>query len=451
MSLLVSLSTTARALEAQRAGMAVSGHNIANLNTPGFVRRRIDLVEGPPSIGGVDVLGVRATRDRLLESRLRQELPAESRDTTATESLSVVEAVIGGPGQGLDANLTAFFDAFHGLALDPTSAVLRDSVVLEGRSLARAFNDLAARLEDARRAADSGIRASVDEVNALTTRLAEINAAITSANGADVEALADQQAQVLKSLAEIADVTVTYRSDGATDVSIASGRPLVVGNTSFAMVKNTLPSGYTAIEVGGVDITSQITRGRIAGYLDVRDTYVPLYQSRLDDLAFTVADEVNALHQTGTDLNGNTGNDFFTPLGAVAGAATALTMDAAILADSDLVAASQTGAVGDNGIAQAIADLRDARVMGGGATFSESWGQLIYRVGTDVTTTRSQAQAHRDVVTQVGGLLEQVEGVSLDEEAAMLMRFQRGYEANAKYFTTIDSVLDTLMNMVGTY
>jgi flagellar hook-associated protein 1 len=451
MSLLVMLSTTARALEAQRAGLAVTGNNLANLNTVGYVRRRIQLAEGDPAIGGVDVVGVRATRDRLLEARLRQELPAESRDTTIADSLSVVEAILGAPGQGLDANLTAFFDAFHSLALDPTSSVMRDSVVTQGRTLASAFNDLAARLEDARRAADAGIRAGVDEINALTTQLAEINAAITSANGADVEALTDEQTMVLKRLAELADVSVTHRSDGATDVSIANGRPLVVGNRSFDLVNDTTPAGFTAVTVGGVDITSLIARGSLAGFIEVRDTYVPQYQSRLDDLAFGVAQEVNALHQTGTDLNGGTGNDFFTPLGSATGAAAALTMDAALLANSDLVAASQTGAIGDNGIAMALADLRDARVMGGNATFSESWGQLMYRVGTDAMMTRGQAQSHHDVVTQVGNLLEQVEGVSLDEEAAILMRFQRGYEANAKYFSTIDGLLDTLMNMVGPF
>jgi flagellar hook-associated protein 1 FlgK len=450
-SLLVSLSTTARALEAQRAGLAVTGQNLANLNTDGYVRRRIDLAEGDPSIGGVDVVGVRATRDRLLEARLRQELPAESRDTAIADSLSIVEAILGAPGEALDARLTAFFDSFHSLALDPSSSVLRDSVVLQGRTLADAFNDLAARLDETRRAADAGIRAGVDEINSLTTRIASLNAAITGANGADVEALVDEQTLALKRLAELADVSVIYRPDGAFDVAIGNGRALVIGNTQVDLVTDTNPAGFAVITVDGVDITAQINRGQIAGLLEVRDTYVPEYQTRLDDLAFGVAQEVNALHQTGTDLNGGTGNDFFSPLGTAVGAAAALTMDAGILADSDLVAASQTGAIGDNGIAKAIADLRDARVMGGSATFSESWGQLMYRVGTDVLTARSQAKARHDVVTQVGNLLEQIEGVSMDEEAAILMRFQRGYEANAKYFSTIDQVLDTLMNMVGTF
>ncbi len=449
MSLLVSLSTTARALDAQRAGLAVTGQNLANLNTDGYVRRRIQLAEGNPAIGGVDVIGVRATRDLLIEARLRQELPAESRDNAVADSLSVVEATLGAPGASLDADLTRFFDAFQELASDPTSRVARDSVVLQGRNLSRAFNDLATRLDDARRAADSAVRSAVEEVNELSSRVAMINSAITSANGADVDALKDEQAIALKRLAELADVSVVIRADGAADVAIGAGRALVVGSTPFSLANDINISGFTVVRLGGVDITSEIDRGSIAGFVDTRDNYLPAYQSRVDDLAFGVVQQVNALHQTGTDLNGAAGDDFFDPLATAAGAAAAMAMDAGVLADSDLVAASLTGAPGDNGVANSIAELRQARVIGGGATFAEAWGQLLYRVGTDTQSARARAESRHDVVTQVSNLLDQLEGVSMDEEAAMMLRFQRGYEANAKYFSTIDRLLDTLFKMVG--
>jgi flagellar hook-associated protein 1 FlgK len=89
--------------------------------------------------------------------------------------------------------------------------------------------------------------------------------------------------------------------------------------------------------------------------------------------------------------------------------------------------------------------------MAGGATFAENWGQFLYRVGSDALTARSRANGHHDVVAQVGNLLDQFEGVSMDEEAAMMLRFQRGYEANAKYFSAVNGLLDTLFNMVGAF
>jgi flagellar hook-associated protein 1 FlgK len=124
-------------------------------------------------------------------------------------------------------------------------------------------------------------------------------------------------------------------------------------------------------------------------------------------------------------------------------------VNAALAADPRLIAASATGAPGDNQTAQAVAALRDARVVGGIATFTESWSQLVYRVGTDAQTAMAQRKARQEVVEQVELLRDQVSGVSLDEEAALMLRFQRGYEANARYFSTVDSVLSTLLHLVG--
>ena len=85
---------------------------------------------------------------------------------------------------------------------------------------------------------------------------------------------------------------------------------------------------------------------------------------------------------------------------------------------------------------------------GGTATFSDSWGQLVYRAGSDTRIALAEQQSRGEVVAQVERLRDQVSGVSLDEESAQMLKYQRAYEANARFFTTINSVLDTLMNMV---
>ncbi len=442
------LSMTARALDAQRAGLTVTGQNIANLNTEGYARRALLLAES--LIGGVEVRGIRARRDLMLDARVRQEIPAEAREAALGESLSVVEAALGRPGESIDARLSAFFDSFSELASDPSSVVARDAVLQQGRLLAGSFNDVASRLAAARRGADEQVRTGVDTLNALATRVARLNVAIGGAAGGDVEALRDERELVLQQMAELANVAVLHREDGAVDVSIAGGRPLVMGATSYEVaVTSTPPEGMATISLAGEDITGAITAGRIAGALDARDTRIPAYMARLDELAYAVADAVNAVHQTGFDLNGAAGQAFFTPLGGVAGAAAALQVDPAIAADPALVAASGTGAPGDNQVARALADLRDARAVGGTATFSEGWGQLVYRVGSDTAVALAEQQSRHEVVAQVARLRDQVSGVSLDEESANMLKFQRAYEANARLFTTVNSVLDTLMNVVG--
>ena len=107
------LTSTSRALDAQRAGLAVAGQNIANLNTEGYARRAIQLAED--RLGGVEILGIRARRDTLLDARVGHELPAEARERALAEGLSVIETSLGATGASIDGRLTAFFDAFSSL------------------------------------------------------------------------------------------------------------------------------------------------------------------------------------------------------------------------------------------------------------------------------------------------------------------------------------------------
>jgi flagellar hook-associated protein 1 FlgK len=116
----------------------------------------------------------------------------------------------------------------------------------------------------------------------------------------------------------------------------------------------------------------------------------------------------------------------------------------------ELVAASSSAtAVGDNGVARQLAGLREEKILAGGtATASESWARLVYRVGRDKQAADQSQGTREEITRQLRNLQDSVSGVSLDEEAADLMRFQRAYEANARFFSTIDQTLDTLLNMV---
>ncbi len=454
--LLASLSMAARSLEAQRMGLEVTGQNIANVNTPGYSRRQVELVEVPPyemrSAGnGVDAVAIRAIRDQLLEYRLRQEQPAEQRYGTIADGLSIVEVALGKPGESIDGRLSALFDAFANLAEAPLSMTARQNVLLQGRQLADGFHDMAFRLDSARRDADTQVRSTVDEINALASRIATLNSSIARAGGQEgvVLHLKDEQATAVRELSALIDVDVLTRDDGGIDVTFGNGRPLAIGENSYALQVGSDPSGYAELRSDGTVVTSEITGGQISGFLELRDQLLPSYQSRLDDLAFEVAGEVNAIHQTGYDLNGVQAGLFFAPLAGPAGAARAIAVDSTLAADPALLAASATGAAGDNGIAKSLAGLRDARVLGGGVgTLVEGWADLVYRVGQDSAVARQEQEGRAEIVRQIDALRDAVSGVSLDEEAMMLMRFQRAYEANAKFFQTIDTALDTLLGLV---
>lgn len=461
-NILTSLVYTAQSLDAQHTGLDVVGQNIANVNTPGFSRRTIDLVAMPPyevhSAGsGVDVLGVRAMRDQLVERRLRQETTAEQREAAIAGALGTVETALGEAGSSVDVALSNFFDSFATLAEDPTSPVARGQVQLQGDTLAQVFRSVSGRLDVASRDANVQVGSAVDDINSLVDRIASLNRTIATSTPEGTLHARDEQALLVKQLSGLVDVSVIGREDGGVDISVGNGRPLVVGVSGFQLEKDANgPAGNYAVMSQGVDITSEITGGKLGGLLNVRDVKIPDYMARLDELAYQVATRVNTVHAAGYDLNGAAGGAFFsfspalsgTPA-ASSGAAAALRLDPGVAGDTSLIAAGGIAEAGDNQNARTMAALRDARVLNNNtATLSDGWAQLVYRVGRDTSTAKSEQANREEIVHQVDALRDQVSGVSLDEEAALMLKFQRAYEANARFFRVVDQMLDVLMSTV---
>jgi flagellar hook-associated protein 1 FlgK len=456
--LLRMLTFASRSLEAQRFGLDVTGQNIANVNTAGYTRRVIDFAAVPPveresAGGGVEVLAVRSLRDQLLARRLLAEYSAEQRESVLVDVLGVVEVALGAAGESLDGRLDDFFDAWAGLADAPTSVTARQEVVGQGQSLAAAFHDMFDRLSAAVADTDQRVRTTVDQINGLAGRVASLNRALSETAPGTGEALylRDELHQGVEQLASLVDVRAVQRADGGFDVELAgSGRPLVIGEHAHALeVTDRAGSGLAEISSAGVVVTASISGGALGGLLKVRDGNLPSYLAALDELAYAVAERVNDLHDDGVDANGVAGGAFFDPLASEAGAAEAIEVRAALSASGGealLAAAAPGGGVGDNTNARALARLRDARVLAGGAaTLGEGWAQIVYRVGRDTSAAREELASRAEVVLQIRNLQDSVSGISLDEEAANMLRFQRAYEANARYLRAIDDTLDVLM------
>jgi flagellar hook-associated protein 1 FlgK len=451
------LTATSRALEAQSYGLDVTGQNIANVNTPGYARREVVLrsssaPDNQTAGGGVNLLGVRNTRDRLLERRLQMERPSEAREGAVADSLSVVEAMIGRPGDGLDSEMNAFFDAASRLAADPTTATARQDFTMAGENLAGSFREMADRLAVARREADTNIRSSVDQINQLASKIATLNRQLSAVDTDSSQSLTlqDQQRVAVDELSRLVDCDAVGRADGGVDLTVGQGRALVLGGECVNLQLEQLPpDGFVAVVAGGQTINTDVTGGELAGYLQVRDLFIPDYQDRLDAIASQVVTEVNALHTAGYDRDGNFGDVFFTTDPAV-GAASSIAVNTKIASNPDLVAAAGVQATGDNATARAISALRDGRVMDGGrSTLSDMWGQLTFRVGSDTQAAKGEQASRQAIVTQVESLSNAVSGVSLDEEAMTMLKYQRAYEANAQFFRAIDDVLSNLFQMVN--
>jgi flagellar hook-associated protein 1 FlgK len=367
--------------------------------------------------------------------------------------LSVVEAAIGTPGSSIDKFLQNFYDAFARLSEAPVSATARQDVLLQAGALADGFNGMASRIAAAGTDADRQVRGAVEGINSLTEQIRALNVSIGRSPTPEASLhLRDEQSRLVRQLSELVDVQVMDRPEGGVDLSVGSGRPLVIGETQYDIAMTGVPpAGYAALSINGVTVTSEITGGKLGGLLQVRDVNIPDYQSRLDDLAFEVANQVNTLHTAGFDQSGAPAGDLFAfstaPVGT-AGAAAALIVDPAVAANAQLLAAAGIANGGDNQTARAIASLREQAVMNGG-TLSDAWGQIVYRVARDTRSAMDESDSRKAIVDQVEALRDQVSGISLDEEAMQLLKFQRAFEANARFFSVIDQTIGMLLDSMA--
>jgi flagellar hook-associated protein 1 FlgK len=208
-----------------------------------------------------------------------------------------------------------------------------------------------------------------------------------------------------------------------------------------------------SISDGLNDITNSIRGGNLGGLLEVRDRLVPAYQQQLDELAQQVITQVNAVHSAGTDLQSPATSpalDLFNPAATVAGAAANFAVNSVVAADVRYIAAGQSGGPGDNANARALADLASQHFLAGGTqTFAEGFAAIQFTIGTDEQGATQQSEIGQAMLHQLENSRDAYSGVSLDEEATDLIRFQRAYQAAARYVSVIDQLTEDLIRTLG--
>ena len=398
-----SLSIAARSLDAQRMGLDVAGQNIANVNTEGYSRRQLQLAEIPAldsrSAGrGVDVVGIRALRDKFVEARMVRERQSEQRNAAMAQVVSGVETALGRPGQSLDRSLTSYFDAFAELAQDATSTVARDQVVSQGQSLARDFNDMAERLESARVSADTEIRGVAEQVNTIAAEVARLNGKIAARTAPMSKRFAIGATCWCSSWPNWP--ACRYRRDRRRAGRLDRQRPPARDRQ------------HAVCDDGGIGrsvrqrharrsrawTSRRDHRGRIGGLIEARDTLVPAYQARLDQLAYDFANGVNTVHRTGYDTGGGTNRDFFVPPAAVAGAARDLAVDPASSPTPGSSRRRRPARPATTRPRRRLPRCATRRLWTARPRPAEAWAQLVYRVGADgcVGAGRTEERSARD-------------------------------------------------------
>jgi flagellar hook-associated protein 1 FlgK len=317
------LRTAGSGLSTNQQALSVVAQNIANVNTPGYSRKEVSLqpqvVDG--AVGGVEMAAVGRTVDENLLRSLRHETSALAALKVEDAALGRLQTLFGSPGD--DASLShavaRFQAAAESLAVSPDSALAQSAVVRRGEDLAFGLRELSAGVQTLRQEADRRIADAVEEINGLLGQIADLNSRIQRDGyaGRDTTTHEDQRDQALDALAKLIDIRVYRRGDGEAVVFTESGRTLVdggavaLGHTAAAQMSagTTYPGGgIDGISIGapppGTDITGEIRSGELAGLIRLRDATLPDVQSGLDELAATLRDSVNEVHNRGTAFPG---------------------------------------------------------------------------------------------------------------------------------------------------
>jgi flagellar hook-associated protein 1 FlgK len=325
------LDVAKSALFTAQQALTVTGHNISNVNTPGFSRQEVVLTEERPVDGspgqvgtGVKIAQIRRSVDVFVNRELTNAQEGLGQFTVTRDELQRLESLFGDArGQGLAGQLNEFFKALQDATTTPSQVTPRSVVLAKASTLAGTFHQITAELTDTRRAVDVQIGTTIREVNSLTRKIAEFNTQIKSAevSGQNANDLRDQRDLAVNELATRIEVSTLDRSDGTVSVFTARGLVLVDQETTRNLVgvessdnQGLLDVGY---DIGGTRptiINDLITSGKLRGLIDVRDGTIPSVQQGIDALAGSLLNEVNQIHRVGYGLDGSTGRDFFSGL-----------------------------------------------------------------------------------------------------------------------------------------
>jgi flagellar hook-associated protein 1 len=467
------LSLGTRALAAQRQGVEVAGHNLANVNNSAYARQRVSIQSTASSDGftdpvgsGAEVVAIRQIRDQILDGQVIAEggvsgsLEAQQRALKTAQSLlgqsidrgnkgaggtSAADGV--GGGQQLAAGLTDFFNSFASLAAQPASMPEREITLRRAAALAAQFPALDNRLSTLGTQLDESLDTDLKSANALLSDIARLNGQISrteAVSGGPANDLRDQRQAKLESLSGVIGFDSIESSDGSVGI-VVGGVSLVTSDVREKTLETfTNVTGDRMIRASGTTDALVITSGRVHGTLDARDGGLKNLRSGINDLAKSLIDEVNALHTAGFALDGSTGRAFF--LGS---SAADIRVNQALLDNpSSLQVSGSATARGDNRVAKALSQLGNQPIAAlDGQTLGNAYNRIVGRLGEDLSSVNQQLADQKVVAELLKGQRDSVSGVSIDEEMADLTRFQRGYQASAKLINTIDEMMDTTLSL----
>lgn len=478
LGLIGTMEVAKRGLEANRQGIELTGHNLSNVSNPAYARQRLriqtaDALPSPtgPVGTGSKVTGIEQVRDRLLDTEIVSETSVSGYLEARKKALEFAEinlgqlldrqastpegatASLGVGGQfGLIEGLSDFFNAWQALSTSPNSTADRQVVVLRAESLTEKFNSVNRRLDSLRSDLNVRVQDDVNLANQLLADISDLSTSITSSEIGEIgnaNDLRDRRQEKLEALSKLVDVT--YSEDTITNqLTLSIGGANVISTDSVVDTLQTLANLSTGVErtqvqtAGGAAVT--LTKGSIKGTIDARDSEIKTLSDDIDTLAGQLITQVNTVHAAGIALDGvSTGQSFFS---SSSSNASNIALNSVLRADPNRIQASSTGDPGDNGVALTLAKMANQpQAALGNLTFAERYNQSVANLGQALSNTNTQTQDQDAVNRLLQRQRDSLGGVSIDEEMANLVVFQRAFQASARMITTLDELLQSVINL----
>ena len=488
------LEMAKQALFAQQAALYTTGHNISNANTDGYSRQRVNFKtmspypaasrnrpEIPGQMGtGVQIGTVERIRNQFLDSQFRTENSKSGYWDTKADALSRMEELLNEPSDsGLSKTMSEFWDSLQELSANPTNSGARSVVANRALAVTETFNHLSKSLHAIRTDLENQIEVTVDQANSLLGQINHINEQVKKVepHGYLPNDLYDERDRLIDELSEIMNIKVTYSESSNSSLDIGQGIAsielvdaegksletpvfLIERNADGHPLVNPLELNIgedgAVVTVGNSDDIGTLSIGSLTGLIESYDEIYPKMLEQLDQLAYEFANGFNALHHDGYDLDGVEGIDFFIipeeiDLNNPSGAAGFITVNQDILEHPNLIAASTDGTSGNGDHAQALADFFSdpEKVNLDGKSVNSYFESIIGKLGVDAQEANRNAHNASILRSQVVEQRMSVSAVSLDEEMTNMIKFQHAYNAAARSMTTIDEMLDRIINGMG--
>jgi len=439
---------------AARRHLETHGHNIANAATEGYTRQRVTQSPAGSGIvsrvfatpasdpGGVTSVGVERLTDLLMQNRLSMATDFDGAAQATEKYMMRIEDAFAEPSDSaLSGQMTRFWGSWAALAISPESNAARQQVLAEADQLVYTLRRSDTELSDTLEFASGEFNVIADEINNLTSQIANLNGAVVSAGSMTTAQsdLWDQRDRLVHRLSELTGATQSVRPDGQIAVFVA-GRTLV-DNKTVLRVQATA----TSLQWEG-DSTPVEAAGYVGALHTLVSSTIPDIKSKLDNVAASLVTQINSLHSTGSDRVGNTGRIFFDPAGLTAGNISVSTDPTnGVYGHPERVSAGVPG----NGPFDGTAALSIAALADSATGPDAVYMGFLSDLGVKTSSARARAQSASLVLESAVRDYSSVAQVNLDDELAGMTAAQRAYQASARVVTTIDEMLDDLIRRFG--